>query len=248
MSRRLLVLAATTALLLAQFAVPAETVGAPSGVECIAHRGSPTVNTESTAQTFADAIAAGAAELETDVRFTSTGYPYLLHDDHMGVFGAPTVLLANISGTTAVGYTSGSGDHIMSLYELRQMLVANPTVKLQVELKTAPTVAQWAMLANRLDPIRGRTTVTSFSKATVQAAQEHGYRTGLLSSTFDPTTEAPVFIQSYSTLEPDDVAAHASVGVATQVWTIDTLSEWNAASAAGVVAVITNDLVGCLAW
>lgn len=225
----------------------------PADVECIAHRGGnrwTPAHTEETADTYAAAIAAGVAEVEGDVHWSSTGYPYLLHDATMGLFAHPSVTLASISGTTATGptYVSATGDQILSLYALRTMLVASPATRAQIELKTVLTDDQWTMLATRLDAIRGRVTITSFNRDTVQAAQVHGYRTGLLSGTPDVTTEAPTFVQDFATLDADDVAAHALVGVATQVYTPDTIADWNAAAAAGVTAIITDDPIGCATW
>jgi glycerophosphoryl diester phosphodiesterase len=222
----------------------------PPPITCIAHRGGPTTHTEETEPTYTDALDAGVIEVEGDVRWTSTGYPYMLHNADLGLFAHPAVNLADISGTTATGstYVSTTGDHLMSLYSLRELLLLYPGTRLQAELKTTLTTAQWTMLASRLDPIKARVTITSFSKATVQAAQEHGYRTGLLSSTFDPTTEAPIFAQDFATLEPDDVAIHDGVGVTTQTWTIDTSTQWDAAATAGVTAIITNAPVACMTW
>lgn len=229
---------------------PALAVAVPEPIACIAHRGGAGTHTEETEQTYTDALDAGVIEVEGDVRWTSTGYPYMLHDATMGLFAHPTINLADVSGTTASGstYVSTSGDKIYSLYALRELLLDHPGTRLQAELKTVLTTAQWTMLASRLDPIKSRTTITSFSKATVQAAQEHGYRTGLLSSTFDPTTEAPVFAIDFAALEPDDVAIHTSVGVATQTWTIDTSTQWADAADAGVSAIITNQPVACMTW
>jgi glycerophosphoryl diester phosphodiesterase len=226
---------------------------APADVRCIAHRAgnawSP-ATTEQTAESYAAAIAAGVPEIESDVRFTSTGYPYLLHDANLTLFDHPTVPLSTVSGTTATGptYVSATGAQLFSLYSARQLLLASPTTLAQFELKTVPTEANWTMLASRLDPIKDRVTLTSFNPVTIQAAQEHGYRTGYLSSTFSESTEAPTWVQDYATLEPDDVDIHARRGVATQTWTIDTEAEWDAAAAAGVTGIITNDPVACLEW
>jgi glycerophosphoryl diester phosphodiesterase len=226
---------------------------APADVRCIAHRGGTAWtpgHTEQTDDTWDAALAAGVAEIEGDVRFTSTGYPYLLHDANLTLFGHGSVPISSVSGTTATGptYVSASGDKLMSLYSARQKLVANPGVAAQFELKVEPTEDQWDMLANRLGPIKERTTITSFNRATIQEAQVRGYRTGLLSSTFSDTTEAPIFAINFNALEPDDVDIHSRVGVATQTWTIDTVAQWDDAAAAGVTAIITNDPAGCMAW
>jgi hypothetical protein len=174
----------------------------------------------------------------------------MLHNATLGLFGHPSVALADINGATATGptYVSATGDKLLSLYALRQQLIDAPAVKAQFELKTVLTESQWDMLATRLDPIKDRTTITSFNKDTVQEAQIRGYRTGLLASTFDETTEAPIFAINFSALDPDNTALHKRRGVDTQTWTIDTETQWNEAASAGVTGIITNDPIGCMEW
>lgn len=226
---------------------------APAEIVCVAHRGGnhwTPAHTEQTAETWDQAIAANVPVVEGDIRFTSTGYPYLLHDSTLGLFAHPSVALSSISGTTATGstYVSASGDKLQSLYSAREKLLAAPGIRAELELKTTLDGDDWTMLASRLDPIKARVTLSSFSKATVQAAQEHGYRTSLLSSSFEATTEAPTYAIAFSALEPDDTAIHAAVGVSTSTWTIDTQTEWEDAAAAGVTSIITNDPAGCMTW
>lgn len=220
------------------------------GITCIAHRGGQSTHTEETAFTYDAAIAAEVPEIEGDVRFTKTGFPYLLHSANLALFGHPTVNLSKISGGTATGptYVSATGDKLLSLFQLRQKLVASPSTKVQLELKTTLTEANWVMLADRLNPIRSRVTLTSFSKATVQAAQVHGYRTGLLSTAFSTTTEAPTFIVNFANLNAVGTLQHKLVGVATQTFTIDTVDQWDDAATAGVTGIITNNPVECLEW
>lgn len=222
----------------------------PAPVQCIAHRGGPTTHTEETEPTYEAALDAGVSEVEGDIRWTATGYPYMLHDATLGLFGHSSVAISSVSGTTLGGstYISTSGDKIESLYALRQQILAHPGARLQAELKTVPTSEQWAMLATRLNPIKDVTTLTSFNADTVQEAQIRGYRTGLLASTFSETTEAPVFAQDFSTIEPDDVDIHKRRGVTTQAWTPDTESAWNDLASAGVTAIITNKPLDCIEW
>ncbi len=219
----------------------------PPPITCIAHRGGAGDHTESTAGTFAEALTAGVLYWESDVRWSDTDYPYLLHDASLSLFGHPEILLADVSGATATSYTSASGDHLMSLYELRQLVVPT-SVHLQLELKTMPTAEQWIRLASRLDPIRDRVTLSSFSPATVRAAQDHGYRTALLAATDSVTTLAPTFIVEAAALTAADVSRHRAVGVDTQTYTPDTVAGWQDAAGAGVTAIITNQPAACEAW
>jgi glycerophosphoryl diester phosphodiesterase len=244
-----LAFAAATALALSVIS-PAGAGAVAAPVECIAHRGGATTHTEETEPTYEAALDAGVPEVEGDIRWTSTGYPYMLHDATLGLFGHSSVAISSVSGTTLGGatYVSTSGDHIESLYALRQQILAHPGSKLQAELKTVLTSAQWTMLATRLDPIKDVTTITSFDPDTIQEAQIRGYRTGFLASTFSETTEAPIYAQDFSTIEPDDVDIHNRRGVTTQAWTPDTVSAWNDLRSAGVSAIITNKPLDCMTW
>jgi glycerophosphoryl diester phosphodiesterase len=221
---------------------------ASADVACIAHRGGESSHTEETLPTYADNIAAGVTEIEGDVRFTSTGYPMMLHDADLGEFGAPTLLLANLGTGAAKSHESPTHDVIATLYEVRTLLLANPSVKAQLEMKETMTSAMWDMLASRVAVLGNRVTITSFSLTTVRQAQDRGYRTGLLSSTDSITTAAPTFIVDVANLESDDVARHSEAGVATQVYTPDTVTAWNTARAAGVSAIITNKPLECATW
>lgn len=222
---------------------------ADTPVTCIAHRGGPTGSqAEETMPVYTSAAADGLTVLDGDVRWSSTGYPYMLHNADMGLFGHASVDLADISGTTASSYRATDGSQIASLYQVSQLLQLNPGVGLEVELKTTLTEAQWAMLATRLDPIRGMTTVTSFSLATVRAAQDHGYRTAYLVSAPTSSTAAPVVDQDYPTITRAEVLKLAAVGVNVEAWTPNTVSEWNALADLGVTAINTDDPRACVTW
>ncbi len=226
---------------------PAGADAAPGPIRCIAHRGGESTHTEQTIPTFAENIAAGVTEVEGDVRFTETGYPMMLHDAALTKFGS-SLLLANLSTGEAKSHVSDSGNVIATLYELRTLLLANPTIKLQLELKEAMTPEEWTMLASRIAVLGNRVTLTSFSLATVRQAQDRGYRTGFLSPVQNITTAAPVFIVHAAQVESDDVAAHLEAGVRTQVYTPDTVSAWEMARTAGVSAIITNKPLQCMTW
>jgi glycerophosphoryl diester phosphodiesterase len=222
-------------------------------IECVAHRGNPTTHTEETMPTYNAILGTTPDAIDGDIRWTSTGYPYMIHDATMGQFGHSTVNIADISGTTAVSYLSPAGDHIASLYEVKQALLDNPTVKLEVELKTVLTSAQWDMLATRLDPIRDRTTVTSFNLGTVRMAQDNGYRTAYLVSAPTTSTASHVVDEDYASITSTEIAKLKTVGVSVEAWspdpaTPDTSTDWNAALAKGVRTFNTDDEAGCMAW
>jgi glycerophosphoryl diester phosphodiesterase len=252
---RMRTIGALSAGMLAGLAVTSSLIAnaAPAGatvvpVTCIAHRGNPTTHTEATMPTYNATLAAGLLHVDGDVRWSSTGYPYMLHNADMGLFGHPTVDLIDISGTTAVSYLSGSGDHIASLYEVRTAILANPGSTLEMELKTVPTSAQWTTLGTRIDDIRSRVTVTSFNLATVRAAQDRGYRTAFLTSTVTTSTASGVIDQDFSTITAQSVSDLADVGVSTEAWTPNTSADWTALAGKGVTVMNTDDAAGCVTW
>jgi glycerophosphoryl diester phosphodiesterase len=227
-------------------AQPADSAAPP--VECIAHRGGAhTGHTEETIPAYRAALAL-PVQVEGDIRWTATGIPVLLHDPDLGVFGAPGVNVAAVSTTTAKTYRSPSGDVIATLYEVRQLLAATAGARAQLELKTALTAAQWVTLADRLNPVRVQVTITSFSLASVRAAQDHGWRTGLIGTGDTAATSAPIYVEASGNVDAASVARLRSVGVTTQAWTPDTPAAWDTAAAAGVSGVITDDPAGCRAW
>jgi glycerophosphoryl diester phosphodiesterase len=233
------------------FATPAGADTPP--IECVAHRGNPTTHTEETMPTYSAILATNPDAIDGDIRFSSTGYPYMIHDASMGQFNHPSVNIADISGTTAVSYRSDSGDHIASLYEVSQALVAQPGMRLEVELKIVPTSAEWTMLASRLDPIRNRTTVTSFDLDTVRSAQDEGYRTAWLTDAPTTSAAAPTVDENYASITAGEVSGLNGVGVQVEGWapdpaTPDSASDWNALLAKGVRTLNTDDEVGCMSW
>jgi glycerophosphoryl diester phosphodiesterase len=223
---------------------------APDGVSCIAHRGGIVAgHSEETIPTYTSALTTMPdVEIEGDIRFSRTGYPMMLHNGHLGEFGAPTVLLADLSVGQAKAFVAPTGDTMASLYDLRILLLAHPGARAQLELKEAMTPERWTMLASRIDVLRPRVTLTSFNINTVREAQDRGYRTGFLSSADHPTTAAPLFIQAWAQIDAASVQAHTDVGVQTQAYTPDTVAAWNTVLSAGVTAIITNQPAACLAW
>lgn len=217
-------------------------------VTCVAHRGAATTHTEETLPTYSAALAGGAIHLDGDVRWTSTGYPYLIHNADMGLFGHPDKDIADITGTVAVSYLSASGDHIASLWDIRQLLISNPSATIEIELKTVLSQAQWDMLGTRIDEIRSRVMVVSVNLDTVRTAQDRGYRTARHASSITRATSSPIVDQDYTTITAQSVADLADVGVVTEAWTPNSESDWTTLANKGVTIINTDDVFACLAW
>jgi hypothetical protein len=217
-------------------------------IECIAHRGGIVAgHSEETVPTYMVALA-GGYQIEGDIRFGRTGYPMMLHNATLGVFGRPDLELADLSVGQAKDHEAPTGDVMATLYEVRVLMLAQPGARAQFELKETMSAAEWTMLATRLDGLESTVTLTSFSLATVRAAQDRGYRTGLLASDDSVTTASGVYAQEWSTIDAASVAAHRAVGVDTQAWTPDTEAAWDTMATAGVTAIITNKPTECTGW
>jgi glycerophosphoryl diester phosphodiesterase len=238
-----LVLLAVAALVL-----PGPAAADTTPITCVAHRGGPTDHTEETIATYGESLDAGVPVVEGDVRFTSTDYPVLNHDPTLTQFGQPSLALASLTQGQATGYASATGDHMATLWQLGTAVLAHPRARAEVELKTNPTAAQWTILATRLDRIRDRLTVTSFSPTTLRAVQDHGYRVALNTEDDVSTTLAPVVSQNADTVDAATVQRLADVGVATEAWTPDTTGALDQMAAAGVTIMLTNDPLACMAW
>lgn len=219
---------------LALFAAPP--AGAATGPTLIAHRGAGGTGTENTIDAFASTP---ATTWETDVRWAGSGTPVLLHSADLGVFGCPTIRIVDVSATRA-----RECGPLATLAQLVTLAEARPEVHLLVELKTAPTAAQWAVLDQRLAPVKSRTVVEAFGPVRLAKASARGYSTAYLTHT--PTDVLPAgtdwYSPAWSTLDADQLAAMHARGVRVSVWTPGP-DDWPSLPA-GVDAIITDRPAG----
>src|SRR5690242_1936483 len=163
----------------------------------IAHRGGDG-GTQNTLSAFTSTT---AGVWESDIRWTSTGWPVLLHDADLGVFGCPAVLIAKVSMPTA--------RKCGPLTSVAQLVSAARTrgVGLWLELKVAPTSAQWTELDAELAPVKDQVVIQSFYPGRLANADRRGYTTAWLSKT--ATTDLPAgtdwYVPAWTTLTEDQV-------------------------------------------
>lgn len=220
----------------------------PVAVTCAAHRGGETGHTEETIATYNQTLDAGVQVVEGDVWDTSTNAPVMTHDATLGLFGHPELDVRTLTQTQATSYTSLTGDHLATLWQVGSAIIAHPGSRLEAELKFSPTAAQWPTLDTRFSRIRDRLTITSFSPTTVQAIEAHGYRAALNTEDDVSDTHAPTVSQNADTIDAATVARLADVGVATEAFTPDTTAELNSLYAIGVRVFLTNKPLACLSW
>lgn len=196
----------------------------------IAHRG----GDGGTQDTLAAFTSTPATTWEGDIRWTSTGWPVLLHDEHLGVFGCPTILIVKVSMPAA--------RKCGPLASVAQVVSAAKTrgVDLWLELKVAPTSAQWTELDAELAPVKDHVVIQSFYPGRLANAERRGYTTAWLSRT--ATTDLPAgtdwYAPAWATLTGDQVVAMHERGVKVSVWTPGP-GTWPSLPA-GVDAIITD--------
>lgn len=223
----------------------ASTVRTPLGAAIIrppvyAHRGGTSEYVENTRATFR---ASGTGRWETDVRFTSTGYPVLLHDPDLGRFGCPAVLIAEISTTEARRCKAANKQTITTLGQFVADVKAYDVLAM-VELKTVPTEVQWGRLDSLLAPVKRRVIIQSFWADALVEASRRGYTTAFL--THVPATVADLppgtdwYAPEWGAFTLDDVTAMHVAGIKVVTWT-PSLAEWPDLPA-GLDAIISNDI------
>jgi glycerophosphoryl diester phosphodiesterase len=208
-----------------------------------AHRGGTSRLVEDTRANYLRAAARGSLWWETDVRFSRTNYPVLLHDADLRRFGCPSVRIATVSVARARRCVAANGQTLSTLHEFVSALSAH-RARAMIELKTVPTKAQWAILQTRLEPVKSRIVIQSFRPAALVAASRRGYRTAFLTRTAVTVGGLPTgtdwYAPKWTVLTAARVRAMHAAGVKVVVWT-PACAKW-AGLPAGVDAVISNDL------
>jgi glycerophosphoryl diester phosphodiesterase len=198
---------------------------------------------ENTRESFRDAAASGSRLWETDVRFTSSDYPVLLHDDNLGKFGCADVKIVAVSVPKARRCAAANGQTVTTLFEFVADL-EEFDAQAMVELKTVPTSGQWARLETALASVRDRVVVQSFQTEALLAASRRGYRTAALTARALTPSQLPKgtdwYAPAWATLTEAQADAMHSAGVKVVVWTPD-CSDWSRVPAAAD-ALMSNDL------
>jgi len=247
MPRRLLLpaaLLAISATTTPATATPPRTASTSESRPVYAHRGGTSSFVENTRANYAHAATHGSLLWETDVRFTRTNYPVLLHDADLRRFRCSSTRIATVSVSAARACKAANGQTLTTLNEFVTDLKAR-RAQAFIELKTVPTAAQWAILQTRISTIKSRIVIESFLPAALVAASRKGYRTAFLTSTSVPPSGLPSgtdwYAPEWTTITAARVRAMHAAGVKVVGWTVP-CSEW-AGLPAGVDALISNDLV-----
>lgn len=222
-------------------------------ITVLAHRCHSSTYTESTSLAAIRAVVDGSRFLDGDVRFTKTNNPVLVHDADLGIFNAPSVLIANVTTTEAGKHLSDSNQNIQTLAQFRDVILATNTPNVSVELKVRPTSTQWSTVASKLTPIFGRVLLNSFSFDTLADAHARGFGRLAVNTMTDLTpSQIPsyvgIVIQKFSTV--DATTAANVIGAGKEIWCYqcDNANAWQTAKTLGATGFVTDNWIAAQAW
>ncbi|QAY69256.1 glycerophosphodiester phosphodiesterase [Xylanimonas protaetiae] len=232
----------------------------PSSPAVIAHRGNSWIAPQNTLAAFEAAWRADADMVELDIQLSADGEIVVIHDDTVdattdgaGEVGAMTLTQLRALDAGSWFAPAFAGQRIPTLGEVLGFLADRPGTDLLLELKDvwAPGDAARVTSAVEAAGLRDRVVVQSFYPQTVAALRDAApalrrgllverHHDGLLEGcaelgvmTCNPSVE---LVLGDAGLVP---ALHAA-GLQVMVWTADDVAQWQALTAAGVDAIITD--------
>lgn len=125
-----------------------------------AHRGLAVAAPENTLLAFANALAAGASHVETDVQSSKDGVAVICHDADLRRVASRAERVGELSFAELAAIDLGDGQHIVSLADA---LAAFPDTRFNIDVKDAAAVAPTAA-AVRAAGATHRVLITSFSE------------------------------------------------------------------------------------
>ncbi|WP_241266076.1 glycerophosphodiester phosphodiesterase [Streptomyces boncukensis] len=206
------------------------------------------------------AIDSGAGWVETDVQFTKDGHPIIMHDATVDRTTDGTGRVEQLTAAETARLTVKGGGRVPTL----EQVLASPkvrSVRLLLEIKGPQSSSAVRRALDLVDEngMTARTLVQSFDEAIVRDAAASPYETkvALLRSRLDadPVATARTFsLDAYAvkfsslSARPGVVGQLKAAGVEILVWTIDTPTAWQSATAWNVDGIITNRVDEYLRW
>ena len=214
----------------------------------VAHRGDPLRFRENTMPSLASAVAEGADWVEVDVKLTRDSVPVLLHDDTLLRLWRHDLRVSALSRAELTALTEADGQRIPTLQEALEF-ARDSRVPLMVDVPR-PAEARAALeLVRSLDCLAGTVfTGPPEALAGVRAAAPAAVIAMSWESPLPPRPELvrrvrpDYFNQYYRWLTPGRVARLHAKGMKVSTWTVDRAPAMAALAAAGVDAIISNDL------
>lgn len=244
------VLATLAALVAASLVVPSA-AQAQSTVQCIAHRGyTGTGATENTTEAVDAAAAARADWVETDVQFTSSNYPVIMHDDTVDRTTDGTGKVSSMTVAQFTALHTDDGGHPPTLWAMMHQMDVD-SVKGVIELKTNPTATQWSNLVGKIPSgMKGKFVFHSFNSDAEWTALHAGYPSWRLlevAYNADWVWEYPGIDTEYTVITPSYVSTVHSHGLTISAWTVDNHADIDQMFAAGVDYLTSDDTPYCVA-
>lgn len=226
----------------------------------IAHRGNSWIAPQNTMAAFESAWRADADVVEVDIQLAADGGIVVIHDDTVdattdGSGEVRAMTLPELRALDAGSWFSPAfaGQRIPTLGEVLTFLVDRPGTDLLLELKDvwSPDDAARVTGAIVAAGLADRVVVQSFYPQTVAALRDAapGLRRGLLIERHHDGLAAGCAELGVMTCNPsvelvlgdaDLVPSLRAAGLQVMVWTADDVAEWEALTAVGVDAIITD--------
>ena len=230
----------------------------------VAHRGASAVAPENTIPAFREALRSGVTQLDTDVRFTSSGVPVLLHDKRVDRTTDGTGRVAQMGLEQVRALDAGSwfsdeytGVRVPTFYQALKF-AGSRGARLQVELKVRPTEQQADAFLNRIR-WRGmlqRVRVISFDEATIELvrAREPALQTAIIDQASEARSADVVlqygtaYVVNYWSVTAERSQGWRAAGLEVRPWTVNTVKGWRRMAYNDAGPVITNRPVAYLSW
>ena len=230
----------------------------------VAHRGASAVAPENTIPSFRAALASGVTQLDTDVRFTSSGVPVLMHDKRVGrtTDGSgriSTMSLEQVKALDAGSWFSAdfAGVRVPTFYQALTFL-SRRGAYLQVELKVRPTDQQADDFLNRIRwlGMLERVRVISFDEVTIDLvrSKEPALQTGIIDKADEARSADAVlpygsaYVVNFWSVTEARMAGWRAAGLEVRPWTVNTIEGWRRMAFDDAGPVITNRPVAYLSW
>lgn len=210
----------------------------------IAHRGyTGDGATENTTAAFTAAADRGADAVEFDVRFSSTGYPVIMHDATVDRTTTGTGRVDSMTVSRFVSLTTDDGGHPPTLWAALNA-AKQGGVRSLVELKTVPTSTEWDRFMSKIPSgYADEMTIQSFHSQAIWDARRHGFPMVRLlhyATTADWALKYDGEAAPYQDFTAGGIATLHEHGVKAYGWTVDDSAWWPKLTDMGIDGIITN--------
>jgi glycerophosphoryl diester phosphodiesterase len=244
--------------------VPAEAADDLCVAPPVAHRGASAAAPENTIPAFRAALRSGVRQLDTDVRFTSSGVPVLMHDKRVNRTTDGTGRIAAMSLEQVRALDAGSwfsadfaGVRVPTFYQALKF-AGSRGARLQVELKVRPTDQQADNFLNRIRwlGMLQRVRVISFDEVTIDLvrSKEPAVRTAIIDRASEARSAEAVlrygstYVVNYWSVTEARVRSWLAAGIEVRPWTVNTVKGWRRMAFDDAGPVITNRPLAYLSW